>query len=149
MRKIVLLLVLVFLGIGSTWAQSLPVQDAGSQLGEIIDIQVTGNNKLPVVFKKYTHDDITIRFRTKEFIQGYKIKMYTIIQGVTIPIPDLNTSQITGLVTPFQAGSEHTFLLRLFTPQEAPSISFVLYIVMEDLRGIPIIAFKIPAEIVK
>ena len=60
MKKIVLLLVFAFLGIGSIWAQNLQYQDAGSKLGAILEVNVTGNRDVPVELIRGTHAITTV-----------------------------------------------------------------------------------------
>lgn len=145
MKKVVLFLVLAFLGIGSTWAQSLPFRDSGSRLGKIIQVEVTGNDNVPVKFIKNTHQIFTVRFVVNQDILNYKFKAFAILNGVPIPIPGV---QPVGLKPPFNGGSECFYLVRFDTENTAPKITFTLRLILESEKGEVIVSFDIAVKVV-
>ena len=55
MKKIVLFIVFTFVGIVTTWAQTLPFKDSGSKEGKITKVEVTNNVDLPLTFIRGFH----------------------------------------------------------------------------------------------
>lgn len=146
MKKIVLLLVFAFLGIGSIWAQNLQYQDAGSKLGAILEVNVTGNRGVPVELIRGTHDILTVKFKMNKTVKGYRLKSYYIIKDVVLPISNLFPSKLT---TPLQEGTEQILTLDLDVKMSYPKFSFVLLLILESDEGEPIIAFTLKMKIVK
>lgn len=144
MKKIMLLLVFAFLGIGCMWAQSLPFKDAGSRLGRILQVEVTGSNSVPVIFKRGTHQIFTVKFSVNQDILNYRFKAYAIFDGTPVPVPG---AQPIGLTTPFKAGSDHSYLLRIDTQQTAPKITFIMRFILESDKGEVIVAFDIQVKV--
>lgn len=146
MKKIVLLLVFAFLGIGSIWAQNLQYQDAGSKLGAILEVNVTGNRDVPVELIRGTHAIMTVKFKMNQTVKGYRLKSYYIIKDVVLPISNLFPSELT---TPLQAGTDQTLTFDLDVKNSYPRFSFVLLLILESDEGEPIIAFTLKMKIVK
>ena len=148
MRKIVLLLVLVFLGIGSTWAQDLKFEDSGSKVGKIISVSMTGTKTPPLIFKKGTYEHMTVKFVPNKICERCTLAIYGIVAGVPIPYPMSQTLVQTGLNLPLQKDKEYTFMFRLNTEESMPVLSLILQVELKDEDGNAIFSFRIPAKVV-
>lgn len=148
MKKVVLFLVLAFLGIGSTWAQSLQFQDSGSKVGKIISVSMTGTSTPPLIFKRGTYEHMTVKFIPNKVCERCTLELRGIVAGVLLPYPTNQLLVQKGLTLPLQANREYSFMFELVTKKSLPILSFILEVTLKDEDGNAIFSFRIPAEII-
>ena len=146
-KKIVLLLTFAFIGIGCTWAQNLPFSDAGSKVGKIVSVSMTGSNTTPIVFKKGTYEHMTVKFISNKKCTKCTLRMYGILKGVPVPYPVDQSLVTNGLILPLQEQQEHEFTFRLNVRNELPELQFIFKVELLEENGEAIFSFTIPAVI--
>lgn len=155
MKKIVLLLVLVFIGVSSTWAQALKFEDCGSQEGRLVKVEVTDNASVPIILLRGTHVYFTITFTAIETIDlgSVYVDGFLLFGDIAMPMVGFSPDPLGSVI---KAGETKTLLIRLnipkdfLTSEEYPDIEINFNLKLELINrrtGRAVVAFKLPAKI--
>ncbi|KXJ25184.1 Epididymal secretory protein E1 [Exaiptasia diaphana] len=104
-----LALVVIIAAVTSIQAMKLKFKDCGSQVGEIVSLDVTPCTSDPCSLKRGgTNATVTINFKPHEQVTQSKIYVYAIIGIIPIPLPIPNPDACTGhgLTCPLASGKD-------------------------------------------